>query len=400
MVILNTSQNVDAAHAFINFILDPANHAWVAENILYKVPNKAAMDVQAVKDLNASYPNMGMTPADLLKQEVIVDLGADSVKYTDLATEVTSRSSSDDLPSAVQSMTVTTGSGRGAARRRALIGRAAFAGPGLAYVTAFMTVPLLLIARLQRAHPWSLRRGELGVHPGELRQGGQSHLPVDPRRLAGDRRHHHRPGPAAGYRPPTALSRLPSQWRTVALVLVVLPFWSNFLIRTYAWIVLLNSQGPVNSALVSLGVIGAPLDLLYNRGAVVTGLLYAYLPLVVLPVYAAIERVDPQLQEAARNLGATKARTFWDITLPLTLPGAMIGAIFVFVPSMGNFVVPELLGGGKTVMVGNLIRDQFLEARNWPFGAVLALAVVAFLVLLFAGQALVSRRINARGSHA
>jgi len=199
---------------------------------------------------------------------------------------------------------------------------------------------------------------------------------------------------ALGYPTAYAITRLPSRWRTVALVLVVLPFWSNFLIRTYAWIVLLNSEGPVNSVLVNLGIVGAPLDLLYNRGAVVVGLLYAYLPLMILPVYAAIERVDPQLQEAARNLGAGKIRAFLDVTLPLTLPGAMIGAIFVFVPSMGNFVVPELLGGGKTVMVGNLIRDQFLEARNWPFGAVLALSVVIFLVVLFAIQAAIGRRIN------
>lgn len=296
--------------------------------------------------------------------------------------------------------TASTGSGRGAARRRALIGRAAFAGPGLLYVTAFMTIPLLLIASYT-----VLTRGRFGGVKWEFTLGNFAKA-LDPTYLSilGDSL------VIAGITTvlalllgyPTAygITRLPPQWRTVALVMVVLPFWSNFLIRTYAWIVLLNSQGPINSTLVSLGVIGAPLELLYNRGAVVVGLLYAYLPLVVLPVYAAIERLDPQLQEAARNLGATKARTFWDITLPLTLPGVMIGAIFVFVPSMGNFVVPELLGGGKTVMVGNLIRDQFLEARNWPFGAVLALAVVAFLVLLFAVQALVSRRINARGSHA
>ncbi|MFM8897004.1 MAG: ABC transporter permease [Actinomycetales bacterium] len=297
-------------------------------------------------------------------------------------------------------MTVTTGSGRGAARRRALIGRAAFAGPGLVYVTGVMTVPVLLIACYT-----VLTRGRFGgvsweftldhfataINPTSLSILGDSLvIAAITTALA----------LILGYPTAYGISRLPRQWRTVALVLVVLPFWSNFLIRTYAWIVLLNSQGPLNGALVSLGVIGAPLDLLYNRSAVVTGLLYAYLPLVVLPVYAAIERVDPQLQEAARNLGASKARTFWDITLPLTLPGAMIGAIFVFVPSMGNFGVPELLGGGKTVMVGNLIRDQFLEARNWPFGAVLALSVVAFLVLLFALQALVSRRINRGGARA
>lgn len=297
-------------------------------------------------------------------------------------------------------MTVTTGSGRGAARCRALIGRAAFAGPGLVYVTAFMTVPLLLIACYT-----VLTRGRFGGVSWEFTLDNFAKA-INPTYLSilGDSLVIAAITTALalilGYPTAYGISRLPRQWRTVALVLVVLPFWSNFLIRTYAWIVLLNSQGPLNGALVSLGVIGAPLDLLYNRGAVVTGLLYAYLPLVVLPVYAAIERVDPQLQEAARNLGASKARTFWDITLPLTLPGAMIGAIFVFVPSMGNFVVPELLGGGKTVMVGNLIRDQFLEARNWPFGAVLALSVVAFLVLLFALQALVSRRINRGGARA
>ncbi|MFN8172380.1 MAG: ABC transporter permease [Candidatus Nanopelagicales bacterium] len=287
-----------------------------------------------------------------------------------------------------------TAPGRGAARRRALGARAVFAGPGLLYLTAFMTIPLLIV--LSYAF---LTRGRFGGVKLELTLSnfskaldstylsilGNSVLIAGITTVL---------ALALGYPTAYAITRLPSRWRTVALVLVVLPFWSNFLIRTYAWIVLLNSEGPVNSVLVNLGIVGAPLDLLYNRGAVVVGLLYAYLPLMILPVYAAIERVDPQLQEAARNLGAGKIRAFLDVTLPLTLPGAMIGAIFVFVPSMGNFVVPELLGGGKTVMVGNLIRDQFLEARNWPFGAVLALSVVIFLVVLFAIQAAIGRRIN------
>lgn len=199
-----------------------------------------------------------------------------------------------------------------------------------------------------------------------------------------------------GYPTAYAITRLSPKWRTVALVMVVLPFWTNFLIRTYAWIILLNSEGPVNSSLVNMGIIGAPIGLLYTPGAVVIGLLYAYLPLVVLPVYASIERLDRQLLEAASNLGASRIRTFFDVTLPLTLPGVMIGAIFVFVPSLGNFVVPELLGGGKTVMVGNLIRDQFLEARDWPFGSVIALFVIALLVILFAIQAAISRRINGK----
>jgi spermidine/putrescine transport system permease protein len=294
----------------------------------------------------------------------------------------------------------TTEPGRGASGRRALLGRAVFAGPGLLYVTLFMTIPLLIIASYT-----VLKRGRFGgvqweftldsftkaLEPTYLAILGNSLLIASVTTVL---------ALALGYPTAYAIARLPRRWRTVALVLVVLPFWSNFLIRTYAWIVLLNSEGPINRLLVNLGVVGAPLDLLYNRGAVVVGLLYAYLPLMILPVYASIERVDPQLQEAARNLGAGRLRAFVDVTLPLTLPGTLIGAIFVFVPSMGNFIVPELLGGGKTVMVGNLIRDQFLEARNWPFGAVLALSVVGFLILLFAVQALVARRINGGGARA
>lgn len=290
--------------------------------------------------------------------------------------------------------------GRGASKRRALGARAIFAGPGLLYVTLFMTIPLLIVgsyAFLTRGRFGGVRMeftlGNFGkaLDPTYLSILGNSVLIATITTVL---------ALALGYPTAYAITRLPARWRTVALVLVVLPFWSNFLIRTYAWIVLLNSEGPVNSLLVNLGIVGAPLDLLYNRGAVVVGLLYAYLPLMILPVYAAVERVDPQLPEAARNLGAGRIRTFLDVTLPLTLPGTLIGAIFVFVPSMGNFVVPELLGGGKTVMVGNLIRDQFLVARNWPFGAVLALSVVIFLVVLFAIQAAIGRRINGGSARA
>lgn len=200
-----------------------------------------------------------------------------------------------------------------------------------------------------------------------------------------------------GYPTAYAITRLPRRWRTVALILVVLPFWTNFLIRTYAWIILLNSEGVVNSALTGIGIIDAPLELLYTEGAIVGGLLYAYLPLMVLPLYSAIERLDPQLREASANLGARPARTFWSVTLPLTLPGVLTGCVFVFVPSLGNFVIPELLGGGRTVMVGNLIRDQFLKARDWPFGSTLALLVIAILVLLLMVQAWATRRV-AHGS--
>ncbi len=205
---------------------------------------------------------------------------------------------------------------------------------------------------------------------------------------------------AIGFPTAYAITKLPPRWRTVALILVVVPFWTNFLIRIYAWIVLLNSQGVVNDFLIGAGLLDERVGLLYTPGAVVVGLVYSYLPLMILPLYAAIERVDSELLEASANLGAGRVRTFFSVMLPLTLPGAITGSILVFVPSLGNFVVPELLGGGKTVMVGNLIRDQFLKAQDWPFGSVLAMVVVVALLGLFVLQALVTRRVegeSARG---
>jgi spermidine/putrescine transport system permease protein len=292
--------------------------------------------------------------------------------------------------------TVATKSGRGAVRRRALIARAIFGWPGLLYITAFMVIPVLLVlvySFFQRGRfggivwDFTLDNYVRALEPVYIKVLGDSLLIAGTTTVI---------ALLIGYPTAYAIALLPRKWRTVALVLVVLPFWTNFLIRTYAWIILLNSEGPLNKALLDIGIISAPLGLLYTPGAVIAGLVYAYLPLVVLPVYASIERLDRTLLEAASNLGASRIRVFFDVTLPLTLPGAMIGAIFVFVPSLGNFVVPELLGGGKTVMVGNLIRDQFLQARDWPFGAVLALVVIAMLVGLFALQATVARRINGR----
>ncbi len=191
-----------------------------------------------------------------------------------------------------------------------------------------------------------------------------------------------------------AIAKMPERWRPFLLVLVVIPFWTNFLIRTYAWIVLLNTQGVLNDALIGLGLVDSPLKLLYTRGAVIAGLVYVYLPLMVLPIYASVARMDRELIEASADLGGSRLSGFARITLPLSLPGVITGCIFVFVPSLGNFVVPELLGGGKTVMVGNLVRDQFLKARDWPFGATLALVMVVLLVALFALQSVVSRRFS------
>lgn len=285
----------------------------------------------------------------------------------------------------------TSRSARPAPRGRGRAERLLFVVPGLAYLAVFFLVPLAIIvsyAFLERGrfggivYEPTLANFQRALDPVFLRVLVQSVAIAGVTTLL---------ALLLGYPTAWAIAKLPRRWRTVALVLVVLPFWTNFLVRTYAWIVLLNSQGPLNGALMDLGLIGEPLELLYTPAAVVAGLLYAYLPLMILPLYASIERLDPELREASANLGARPGRTFWSVTLPLTLPGVLIGSIFVFVPAMGNFVVPELLGGGKTVMVGNLIRDQFLKARDWPFGSVLAIAVLVCLAGLLILQARAAR---------
>ncbi len=195
-----------------------------------------------------------------------------------------------------------------------------------------------------------------------------------------------------------AISLAPKHRQTTYLFLVMLPFWSNYLIRTYAWIVLLNREGLINKGLISANLVEEPLDLLYNDFAVVTGLVYNYLPFVILAIYASLQRMNPELREASSDLGAPAWRTFLRVTLPLTLPGVAAGAVFVFVLSIGNFITPDLLGGGRILMVGNLIYDQFLSARDWPFGAALSLILIfIMMVLLFVQAALVNRAQAAKG---
>jgi spermidine/putrescine transport system permease protein len=193
-----------------------------------------------------------------------------------------------------------------------------------------------------------------------------------------------------GYPAAYAISKAPEKAQTALLFLAILPFWTNYLIRTYAWIVLLNPAGLVNTALASVGL--GPWPLLYNEFAVVLGLTYNYTPFVILAIFAALQRLDPSYAEASRDLGATAMTTFWRITLPLTAPGVAAGAVFVFVLSIGNFITPDLLGGGKLQMAGNLIYDQFLTARDWPFGATLSAILIAVMLVLLFIQALISRR--------
>jgi spermidine/putrescine transport system permease protein len=164
--------------------------------------------------------------------------------------------------------------------------------------------------------------------------------------------------------------------RNILLVLVMVPFWTNFLIRTYAWRVILGNDGPINTVLIALGIIREPLPLLFNNGAVIVGLVYGYLPFMVLPLYAAIERIDFSLMEAAADLYADGRQAFVRVLLPLTMPGVVAGSILVFIPSLGAFVTPDLLGGAKTVMIGNLIQSQFLTARDWPFGSAFSMLLM------------------------
>lgn len=169
--------------------------------------------------------------------------------------------------------------------------------------------------------------------------------------------------------------------RGLLLILVMVPFWTNFLVRTYAWRVILGTDGPINSLLLALGLISEPLPLIFNDGAVMVGLVYGYLPFMALPLYAAIDRIDFSLVEAANDLYADGRAAFLRVVLPLSMPGVLAGSILVFIPSLGAFVTPDLLGGSKSVMIGNLIQGQFLTARDWPFGSafsmLLMLAVLA-----------------------
>lgn len=182
----------------------------------------------------------------------------------------------------------------------------------------------------------------------------------------------------------------PQKWRAYLLLLLILPFWINLLIRTYALIQVFRSQGFVNQF---LGVFGlGPYEMLYGTGAVIMGLVYVYLPFMVLPLYSTIEKLDKSFLEASLDLGATQARTFWSITFPLTMPGVITGIILVFIPCLGSFLTSDLLGGPNNWMIGNAISNQFGEANNWPFGAALSfiLMYATFFVLFI--RAMAARR--------
>lgn len=180
------------------------------------------------------------------------------------------------------------------------------------------------------------------------------------------------------------IAALPERWKNFALFLITLPFFASLIVRLFIWVLILRPTGFINTLLQSAGLIDQPLELLYTEGAVILGMVYIFIPFMFLPLYASVEKLDWTLIRASQDLGAGAFDTFRRIILPLTLPGIAGGCIIVFIPALGNFIVPAVLGGAKSMMLGNLIEQQFLAARNWPFGSALAMLVMAVvLVLLF-----------------
>lgn len=178
--------------------------------------------------------------------------------------------------------------------------------------------------------------------------------------------------------------------QNLIITLVMIPFLTNSLIRTYGWLTLLRSHGVINSALLGLGIIQNPLDLLYNDGALILGMVYTLLPFMIMPVYAAVSKIDQNLLEAAEDLGANKLRRFWRVYLPLTKASAFNGCLMVFIPAIGYFFIADILGGGKVMIIGNLIKNQFLTARNWPLGA----AISILLLILTFGLVKIYRKLG------
>ena len=186
----------------------------------------------------------------------------------------------------------------------------------------------------------------------------------------------------AGYPLAYFIARAPERQRAFYLFLILVPSWTNFIIRIYAWIMILRTEGLLNGLLLNLGLIQEPLNILYTPAAVLIGMVYEFLPFMVLPLYASLEKMDLTQLEAAADLGARPWQAFWRVTLPVTVPGIVAGSILTFIPAMGMFVIPDLMGGAKTELVGNLVRNQFLTARNWPFGAAASMVLLVATLII------------------
>lgn len=202
---------------------------------------------------------------------------------------------------------------------------------------------------------------------------------------------------AIGYPLAYAMAVAPRRWRPILLLLVVLPFWTSFLIRVYAWIGILRPEGLLDMLLGGLGLASEPLRLLNTEAAVLIGMVYSYLPFMVLPLFATLEKLDRSLLEAAADLGATPLKAFLTVTLPLSLPGILAGSALVFIPSVGEFVIPDLLGGPDTVMIGKVLWNEFFSNRDWPLASAVAIVLLIVLVLPLA---LLQRARQGRGAQA
>jgi spermidine/putrescine transport system permease protein len=190
------------------------------------------------------------------------------------------------------------------------------------------------------------------------------------------------------------IARAPRRQQSVWLMLVLVPFWTNFLVRTYAWMLILRTEGLVNTFLLNWGVIDQPVQLLYTPFAVLLGLVYGYLPFMILPLYVACERLDPTLIDAASDLYASRVAVFWRVILPLAKPGVIAGSILVFIPTVGAFITPDLLGGARTMMIGNLIQHEYLVVRDWPLGSALSFVLIGVVIILLTTYATSGRHLR------
>ena len=202
---------------------------------------------------------------------------------------------------------------------------------------------------------------------------------------------------AIGYPLAYFLATRAGRRKNLFLILLIVPFWTSFLTRTYAWLVLLSDNGPLAHVLRQAGVIHGDLNFLYTYGAVLLGVVYNYLPLMVFPLYVSLERLDKRLLEAASDLGASSLTAFRRITVPLTMPGILTGGLLVFIPLMGEYVTPAILGGARSFMIGNLIGQEFVSAHDWAFGSALGMSVIALLLLLIVLYFRVARRTTSMG---
>ena len=269
----------------------------------------------------------------------------------------------------------------GAIRRRPGLGILALIFPSLFWLVVFFLIPLIIVFVYS-----FLKRGPYGQIEWEFNLQNYARF-FDPLYLGVFARSFRIAAITTvvcfllGYPMAYWMATRPPRWRNTLLLLLMIPFWTNFLVRTYAWILILRDSGLVNNALMSLGLISQPLPLFGNDLAIIIGLVYGWFPDMVLPCYAAIERLDFSLVEAAQDLYANELRSFGRVIFPLTLPGIVAGSILVFIPSLGAYVTPDLLGGAKSVMIGNVIQSQFLSVRDYPFGSAFSFVLMAMMLL-------------------